>query len=76
MAKSYSLAGKRAEAYALYSRALSLAEDALKKLQSTANKEQVSTLISVSSLHIVRCSYVEHAPSGFGLYLCLFVYRS
>lgn len=40
LAKSYSLAGKRAEAYALYSRARSLVENALQKLQSLANSEQ------------------------------------
>ncbi|KAL5053146.1 hypothetical protein RYX36_033828 [Vicia faba] len=34
VAKSYSVAGKRAEAYALYCRARNLAEDALKKLQT------------------------------------------
>ncbi|XP_074316501.1 uncharacterized protein LOC141652801 [Silene latifolia] len=41
LAKSYSLAGKRAEAYALYSRALSLAEDVLQKLQAMVNVEPV-----------------------------------
>ncbi|KAL9231566.1 hypothetical protein vseg_006781 [Gypsophila vaccaria] len=39
LAKSYSLAGKRAEAYALYSRALSLADDVLQKLQTMVNVE-------------------------------------
>ncbi|KAH9623709.1 hypothetical protein KSS87_013423, partial [Heliosperma pusillum] len=38
LAKSYSLAGKRAEAYALYSRALSIAEDVL---QAMVNVEPV-----------------------------------
>lgn len=40
LAKSYSLAGKRAEAYALYSRALSLADAALQRLHSMANTDQ------------------------------------
>ncbi|KAI3463536.1 hypothetical protein Pfo_020199 [Paulownia fortunei] len=42
LAKSYSLAGKRAEAYALYCRARSLVETALKKLQSSTNADQVT----------------------------------
>ena len=37
LAKSYSLAGKKTEAFALYSRARSLADDTLKKLQSASN---------------------------------------
>ncbi|KAL3849548.1 hypothetical protein ACJIZ3_011430 [Penstemon smallii] len=41
LAKSYSLAGKRAEAYALYSRARSLVDTALKKLQSLSNTDQI-----------------------------------
>ncbi|XP_057466371.1 uncharacterized protein LOC130755845 [Actinidia eriantha] len=41
LAKSYSVAGKRAEAYALYCRARSVAYDSLKKLQSLANADQV-----------------------------------
>ncbi|KAG6410646.1 hypothetical protein SASPL_128711 [Salvia splendens] len=41
LAKSYSLAGKRVEAYALFCRARSLTDDALKKLQSSANTDQV-----------------------------------
>ena len=55
LAKSYSLAGKRAEAYALYSRALSLAENALQTLQSMANSEQVSLHIIVYTL-LLRCN--------------------
>jgi len=43
LAKSYSLAGKRAEAYALYARALSLADAALQKLRSMADTDQVCT---------------------------------
>ncbi|KAJ8534958.1 hypothetical protein K7X08_016686 [Anisodus acutangulus] len=41
LAKSYSLAGKRTEAYALYSRARSLADAVLKKLQSANAADQV-----------------------------------
>ncbi|CAL5373133.1 unnamed protein product [Camellia sinensis] len=41
LAKSYSLAGKRTEAYALYCRAHSLANDALKKLKSLITADQV-----------------------------------
>ncbi|KAK6927840.1 Signal recognition particle subunit SRP68 [Dillenia turbinata] len=43
LAKSYSNAGKRAEAYALYTRACSLADDALKKLQIDAKDDQSLT---------------------------------
>ncbi|CAA0811302.1 signal recognition particle-related / SRP-related [Striga hermonthica] len=42
LAKSYSLAGKRAEAYALFCRARSLIDSALKKLQSVSNADQVA----------------------------------
>lgn len=41
LGKSYSLAGMRTEAYALYSRARSLAEDALKKFQGAGAGDQV-----------------------------------
>ncbi|KAL3344415.1 hypothetical protein AABB24_023716 [Solanum stoloniferum] len=41
LAKSYSSAGKRTEAYALYSRARSLADAALMKLQSVNTADQV-----------------------------------
>ncbi|KAH7855630.1 hypothetical protein Vadar_026941 [Vaccinium darrowii] len=40
LAKSYSSAGKRTEAYALYCRAGSLASDSLKKLQSLTTTDQ------------------------------------
>ncbi|XP_055825731.1 uncharacterized protein LOC129894196 [Solanum dulcamara] len=61
LAKSYSFAGKRTEAYALYSRARSLADAALMKLQST-NADQVMikelrTLYNESRSN----SCVEHA---------------
>ncbi|GER54207.1 signal recognition particle subunit SRP68 [Striga asiatica] len=42
LAKSYSLAGKRAEAYVLFCRARSLIDSALKKLQSVSNADQVA----------------------------------
>ncbi|KAK4349153.1 hypothetical protein RND71_031908 [Anisodus tanguticus] len=62
LAKSYSSAGKRAEAYALYSRARSLADAALKKLQSANAPDQVmikelKTLYNESRSN----SCVEHA---------------
>ncbi|OAY30663.2 hypothetical protein MANES_14G045200v8 [Manihot esculenta] len=41
VAKSYSLAGKRTEAYALYCRARSLAENALQKFQSLNNSDEI-----------------------------------
>ncbi|XWS51497.1 hypothetical protein CRYUN_Cryun12cG0181400 [Craigia yunnanensis] len=41
LARIYSLAGKRTEAYALYCRARSLAENALQKLQTNSNSDQV-----------------------------------
>lgn len=45
MAKSYSMAGKRAEAYALYGRARALAEDALRKLKTLNGNNQVKLFI-------------------------------
>ncbi|KAL8515369.1 hypothetical protein ACS0TY_014179 [Phlomoides rotata] len=42
LAKSYSLAGKRPEAYALYCKARSLVENAVKKLQSSTHADQVA----------------------------------
>ncbi|KAF2311588.1 hypothetical protein GH714_025038 [Hevea brasiliensis] len=41
LAKSYSLAGKRTEAYALYCRARSLAENALQKFQSLSTTDEM-----------------------------------
>ena len=46
LAKSYSSAGKRTEAYALYGRARSLADDALQKLQASSEKDQVCIRLS------------------------------
>ncbi|XP_057518953.1 uncharacterized protein LOC130799752 [Amaranthus tricolor] len=62
-AKSYSLAGKRAEAYLLYSRALSLAENAMQKLQSIANSEQEIIMAELKTLHCQCRSNIciEHA---------------
>ncbi|CAN4105396.1 unnamed protein product [Withania somnifera] len=62
LAKSYSSAGKRTEAYALYTRARSLADAALKKLQSANAADQVMikelrTLYNESRSN----SCVEHA---------------
>ncbi|GKB24789.1 signal recognition particle subunit SRP68, partial [Tanacetum coccineum] len=45
LAKSYSSAGKRTEAYSLFSFSRSLAETALKKLKTFANHDQVSILL-------------------------------
>ncbi|GER45536.1 signal recognition particle subunit SRP68 [Striga asiatica] len=45
LAKSYSLAGKRAEAYVLFCRARTLVDSALKKLQSLSNTDQVEKLL-------------------------------
>lgn len=42
LAKSYSLAGKRAEAYALFSRARTLADAALNRLQGSSSADQVT----------------------------------
>lgn len=62
LAKSYSLAGKRAEAYALYSRACSLADSTLKKLKSLKDVDQalikdLKTLYDDSRSNIC----IEHA---------------
>ncbi|RVX17990.1 Signal recognition particle subunit SRP68 [Vitis vinifera] len=62
LAKSYSLAGKRTEAYALYSHARSLADDALQKLQASSNNDQ--TLIKGLKMLYNDCrsnSCIEHA---------------
>lgn len=41
LAKSYSLAGKKTEAYALYCHARSLVDDALHKLDAATNSDEV-----------------------------------
>lgn len=45
MAKSYSMAGKRAGAYALYCHARNLADDALKQLKMLKGNNQVKLFI-------------------------------
>ncbi|XP_076893630.1 uncharacterized protein LOC143545669 isoform X2 [Bidens hawaiensis] len=62
LAKSYSSAGKRTEAYSLFSLARSLAENALKKPKSVASKDQ-ATIKEVETLYN-NCrsnSCIEHA---------------
>ncbi|KAJ8760453.1 hypothetical protein K2173_015120 [Erythroxylum novogranatense] len=62
LAKSYSLAGKRTEAYALYCRARSLAENALQKFQSV-NVSDESIIKELKTLYN-ECrsnSCIEHA---------------
>lgn len=62
VAKSYSVAGKRAEAYALYCRARSLAEDALKKLQTLdGNNKTMIKELEVLSNECRSNSCTEHA---------------
>lgn len=46
LAKSYSFAGKRAEAYALYGRARSLADDALKKIHSENISDTMAIVVN------------------------------
>ncbi|GAB2289345.1 hypothetical protein Dimus_023650 [Dionaea muscipula] len=50
LAKSYSMEGKRSEAYALYSRALSVAESALQRLQNATNVNQ-TLMEELKTLH-------------------------
>ncbi|AET05066.1 putative signal recognition particle subunit SRP68 [Medicago truncatula] len=62
VAKSYSVAGKRAEAYALYCRARSLAEDALGKLQKLEGNSK--TMVKELEVLCNECrsnSCIEHA---------------
>lgn len=62
VAKSYSVAGKRAEAYALYCRARSLAEDALGKLQKLDGNSK--TMVKELEVLCNECrsnSCIEHA---------------
>ncbi|KAL3512073.1 hypothetical protein ACH5RR_024790 [Cinchona calisaya] len=62
LAKSYSLAGKRTEAYALYCRARSLADTALKKLQGLKTADQ-AMIKELQTLHNASRSNscIEHA---------------
>ncbi|PPD73878.1 hypothetical protein GOBAR_DD29199 [Gossypium barbadense] len=62
LARSYSLAGKRSEAYALYCRACSLAENALQKFQAHTKTDQVM-IKELKTLYDECRSYscIEHA---------------
>ncbi|KAK6262025.1 hypothetical protein QUC31_007841 [Theobroma cacao] len=62
LARSYSLAGKRTEAYSIYCRARSLAENALQKFQSHSNIEQMM-IKELKTLYDECRSYscIEHA---------------
>ncbi|XP_047337601.1 signal recognition particle subunit SRP68 [Impatiens glandulifera] len=62
LAKSYSSAGKRSEAYALYCRVHALAEDAIKKLQAlnTADQATIKELKMLSG-NSRSSSCIEHA---------------
>ncbi|XVE63753.1 hypothetical protein DITRI_Ditri07aG0045500 [Diplodiscus trichospermus] len=62
LARSYSLAGKRTEAYALYCRARSFAENALQKFQTNRNSDQVM-IKELKTLYDECRSYscIEHA---------------
>ncbi|CAN1297764.1 Signal recognition particle subunit SRP68 [Linum perenne] len=62
LAKSYSIVGKRAEAYVLYCHAQSLAEDALKSYQALSDKDEM-TIKELKDLYS-ECrssSCIEHA---------------
>lgn len=55
------MAGKRAEAYALYCRARNLAEDALKKLQNLDGDNKVSLIIfkdQISRTSLINASTI------------------
>lgn len=66
MGRSYSLAGKRVEAYALYCRARTLAENALQKFQAVDNADQVC--IGVGFFFFFT-GLQEHFVNMFGLFL-------
>lgn len=61
LAKSYSLAGKRAEAYALYCRARSLAEDALQKFRTSDENDQIIKELKMLCDECRSNSCIEHA---------------
>ncbi|KAL5982923.1 hypothetical protein ACLOJK_017002 [Asimina triloba] len=64
LAKSYSLAGKRTEAYALYSHARSLADNALQKIQNGKTPDKV--LLQDLKVLLNNCrsnSCIEHAAA-------------
>ncbi|KAK3120121.1 hypothetical protein QOZ80_9AG0682020 [Eleusine coracana subsp. coracana] len=60
LAKSYSSAGKRAEAYALFCHALSLSDSALQQLADTPDKVLIQDLKSLSD-NCRSSSCIEHA---------------
>ncbi|KAM3752105.1 hypothetical protein ACB098_04G163900 [Castanea mollissima] len=61
LAKSYSLAGKRAEAYAIYCRAQSLAEDALQKFRTLNENDQITKELKMLCDECRSNSCIEHA---------------
>ncbi|KAK3183244.1 hypothetical protein Dsin_030530 [Dipteronia sinensis] len=61
LARSYSLAGKRTEAYALYCRARSLAEDALQKYQRLNKNDQIIKELKTLYNECRSNSCIEHA---------------
>lgn len=61
LAKSYSLAGKRSEAYALYCRARSLAEDALQKYRTLNESDQIIKELKMLCEECRSNSCIEHA---------------
>lgn len=61
LAKSYSLAGKRIEAYSLYCRARSLADDALQKHRTLNNNEQMIKELKMLHDKCRSGSCIEHA---------------
>ncbi|KAM3704340.1 hypothetical protein ACJW31_04G169000 [Castanea mollissima] len=61
LAKSYSLAGKRAEAYALYCRARSLAEDVLQKFRTLNENDQIIKELKMLCDECRSNSCIEHA---------------
>ncbi|KAL5791587.1 hypothetical protein ACOSP7_000181 [Xanthoceras sorbifolium] len=61
LARSYSLAGKRAEAYALYCRARSLAENALQKFQHVNKNDQMIKELKTLYNECRSNSCIEHA---------------
>ncbi|KAB1217532.1 Signal recognition particle subunit SRP68 [Morella rubra] len=61
LAKSYSLAGKRAEAYGLYCRARSLAEDTLQKFQLLNESGQIIKELKMLCDECRSNSCIEHA---------------
>ncbi|KAK4846512.1 hypothetical protein QYF36_018355 [Acer negundo] len=61
LARSYSLAGKRTEAYVLYCRARSLAEDALQKYQRLNKNDQIIKELKTLYNECRSNSCIEHA---------------